>query len=692
MRTMKQTLLLTLLAMSAICSASENWTNFSNFTQVTSIAQKGNEIWVAAHGGVMKYDNSTGIKTFFRKKPGDLPSFTVEVVRLNAISNNIWIGTYDNGLAIFNGTNWTPIPFPDKSALLYQMRIANDGSVWCATSVGLYHYINSSFALYLPAGNGNLSSNWDIDLIPGGRIFIGSNTPFIFDPSNNQIQNVHATGFAYASSKVYVIDSTHYVFASDHGEVDFITDTMQTDSFELGFRAVDVQLHNGKVALLPQDGTALFERNANSWDSISLANFPVNAFFSASNGEIWAGSYINNGSLIHRDAQAALTTTTMQRSNISGNFTQKLVRDDDGNMLIVNENGVQKFDVTQNNFENITDSALPTTFITNIFQHNNKYYLGTAYEYFYEYTTGTGWQKLGEGILPSTEVDNFAMDAQNNLWLSGPGYVAKYNGSSFQVFDYNTDTAIKPNVYTRSMHWDNTRNVLWVATYSGILKYYNGSFTIINGINTPSIHYYDAVEAITEDDDHNIWFGTVYGGVVKYDGNTYALLLLPYTAGNQFISGLEFIDNAMYVSDNLNGLWKYENGTWDSLNACNSALSDNFVRTMSKDGAGNLWLGIYQYGADVYNKNGLTISGIKRNDRNIDLVLYPNPSNGQFIFKTTADKMIEVKIFAIDGKLVKQYNNLTNGQILDLSTQTAGIYFAEVKGESGVQTIKLIKN
>ena len=158
-----------------------NWKNFSNYMQPTCIASRGNEIWISDKSGLVMYDNSNGTKTYFRKSPTELPSLTVERVVVNPLTTDIWIGTYDNGLAMLHNNTWTHIPFPASDALLYEMKIAPDGSVWAATTQGRYRYQNGSFTNFL---TGFSNSFWDIDLMPNGKILCGSHQPIIFDLNN----------------------------------------------------------------------------------------------------------------------------------------------------------------------------------------------------------------------------------------------------------------------------------------------------------------------------------------------------------------------------------------------------------------------------------------------------------------------------------------------------------------------------
>ncbi len=72
--------------------------------------------------------------------------------------------------------------------------------------------------------------------------------------------------------------------------------------------------------------------------------------------------------------------------------------------------------------------------------------------------------------------------------------------------------------------------------------------------------------------------------------------------------------------------------------------------------------------------------------------VYPNPSNNVWNVKTNNANINSVQVFDILGKEVISLNpNSTEAQI-DASTLNTGLYFARIGSNSGIKTIKLIKN
>lgn len=667
------------------CVFAVEWTNFSNYREATSIALRGDEVWMSAKGGLVMYHRATGEKTFYKKAPDELPSLSVERVAVHPQTNDIWIGTYDNGLAVLHDDTWTHIPFPDSNTVwLYEMKIAPNGAVWCATSKALYRYENNQFTTFLhqvPA-----ETPWDIDLFPDGKLLCGHSAPFIFDPADASTKFITTTTFAYGTSRVYVKNANEYFFGSDHGDLASFHDTTEIDTVRIPMMMRDMAVNSAGELLLLTDDYILRKRVGNEWQNVDFIQGEI-ACFAAGEGELWAGGALSPNKLFHRNTQSLVEEIDVRRTGLSDNWVYHISTSADDNVLILTQGGVQKFDLATRSFSDITLPWL-TSGLNEVIELDGRIYAGTSTAYLYEYSEGNGWRQLGSDVLPHPEVTHLNKDAHGNLWMCGYGYAAKYDGVYFTVYDSMDNPNLKQ--YTRALHCDETRNVVWCSTYDGIFKIDNGTVSFYND-STPGIQqFYDAVETIAEDADHNIWFGTVYGAVLKFDGSDFSTVLLPLTLGNQLVTGIAFVEDVMYVSDNLHGVWKYENNTWSSFNEKNSKLTDDYVTSLHADKEGNLWIGHFSYGVDVYNKDGVSVR-INPVKNELKAIAYPNPTEGKFMLHWKENETADVRIFSMEGKLIQQFVQVRSGSMIDLGYfHRPGIYFAEMKTESGTARIRLL--
>lgn len=72
--------------------------------------------------------------------------------------------------------------------------------------------------------------------------------------------------------------------------------------------------------------------------------------------------------------------------------------------------------------------------------------------------------------------------------------------------------------------------------------------------------------------------------------------------------------------------------------------------------------------------------------------VYPNPSKNSWTVKTQNAEMSSIKVYDVLGKNVLSLSPNKTETVIDASNLKAGLYFAQIKTEKGVNSIKLIKN
>ena len=70
---------------------------------------------------------------------------------------------------------------------------------------------------------------------------------------------------------------------------------------------------------------------------------------------------------------------------------------------------------------------------------------------------------------------------------------------------------------------------------------------------------------------------------------------------------------------------------------------------------------------------------------------YPNPTRNSWTIKTQNDNMSSIKIYDVLGNNVLSLSPNTKETIIDASSLTTGLYFAQIKTDAGINSIKLIK-
>jgi hypothetical protein len=69
--------------------------------------------------------------------------------------------------------------------------------------------------------------------------------------------------------------------------------------------------------------------------------------------------------------------------------------------------------------------------------------------------------------------------------------------------------------------------------------------------------------------------------------------------------------------------------------------------------------------------------GVKQISKEIsDLIIYPNPTKGQFTVKHLGENYLGVEIYSLQGQLIID----TNSDKIDISDKPSGVYFVKQKG------------
>ena len=84
-----------------------------------------------------------------------------------------------------------------------------------------------------------------------------------------------------------------------------------------------------------------------------------------------------------------------------------------------------------------------------------------------------------------------------------------------------------------------------------------------------------------------------------------------------------------------------------------------------------------------------TTTGV--NDYVNNMVLYPNPTTGQFRIENSELRIETVEVYDVYGKLIKTVKVEDHQVVMDLSGNAAGVYFARIYTDKGMVTKQIVK-
>ncbi len=230
------------------------------------------------------------------------------------------------------------------------------------------------------------------------------------------------------------------------------------------------------------------------------------------------------------------------------------------------------------------------------------------------------------------------------------GYNIYMKNDSEQVYHRINSSPITSTSYT-----DNC------LIYKGIYKYMVRALKLEQ---TPSGSYYNLSEGIADTAFNTNDMSSIAAFTYSVIGNKVAFTNLntyPATFNWDFGNGTSSTVSNPTVTYNSNGFYFIQ---LVANNVCYNDTSTNLVQILEV--------------------------GIENENINNSISVYPNPSSGNFIIKNGANKLIDVKIFDLNGKLVFEKMNVKNDTEFNLLKISKGVYIIETTIENHKNRNKIL--
>lgn len=175
-----------------------------------------------------------------------------------------------------------------------------------------------------------------------------------------------------------------------------------------------------------------------------------------------------------------------------------------------------------------------------------------------------------------------------------------------------------------------------------------------------------------------------------------------------FITYKSFPDHFIVEYQNVKKYGGSDGDTWQVALYANGDIKINFLETSAIQSDQNSTTGIQGStiaGLDyICNTVGDTIhdsltvwfinptnTGITTN-KTESLIIYPNPSNGQFTIGNISNNNFDIKIIDYQGRMVynNSFNNINNQVNIDLSGFAKGIYLLQFQTTEGITTKQIV--
>lgn len=693
---MKKATLLAVLVMISQLVLAQSWENFVNPEAITDYVETNNSIWFSSKAGVIQLDKATLGTIHYDKATANLPSNEVEAITVDNIGS-IWIGTYNQAIAKFDGTTWTSYDFSSLFAtpnvLTYCIEVDHQNNVWVGTNEGLLRFDGSTWQLYETQDVGNMFHDvWAMEIDHQGDLYLASFSVYKFDGTTFQNMTdttgifIYGDAFLFedANNNLWVNNafgtigkfdgSTWTEYSSTNGQIPFAT------AFAMG------ENPNGEIYFTAQDSGKYILQNGNWVQDNIAANIPLDegnltTYFFDNQGNEWLG----NGLDLIKNSNQNITPIHLTTSSVDGNNIQD-VEVYNGIKYFVSNRTINTYDgSTWGKFE------FPDSLFGNLYSLN--------------------------------QIEIIDM---NNIWINAPNRgILHWNGSTWTL--YNDTNTILPG-YVMKMLYDEQTQTLWCATGFGLYKFDGTTWTEYTSSNTPMSDDFIRAFAL---DNNGILYVTVttngIGEVWRFDGTIWINVATGATAPQDQITALHFDkDNTLWAGAFDGDVYKYSGTGWEMWNVATSTIGNVIVSTITSDDEGNIYAGsrinasmfdgtnwttwtmensglsyrqvrdIEVYNNKVWFATGHGISALQLNttttnsiiSQNENINVYPNPIvNHAIVQFTTTEKtnQIQVNIVSLDGRTIQEIiiaeNRPKGEQQLEISkgNLSSGMYYLQVQ-------------
>lgn len=353
----------------------------------------------------------------------------------------------------------------------------------------------------------------------------------------------------------------------------------------------------------------------------SLSHYNIGDILITKSGDVLVGT--SDGLNIYNEKKDEFYRIFNKDSDLSSQFIRSLAEDENQNIWVATNNGIDKIDI-KNNKNIISFKTGHGKFDISendiyVVRYDPKGYIwaGALKEGLNRIDINTNEVKQyknddrDEKSLPGNYVKDILRDSSGNLWVGTDNGLAKYNEQTENFATYKNKIYDKTSLVNDEVFsiQEDESGLIWVGTYAGIsmfdpntnIEHYKKDPFDENSISDNSIH------GIYEDKDGLLWVGTNSKGVNVINRKNYNVKHLnktskDYSISDDNINDIVGIDNKIFIATK-NGLNEVDKDL-KTINIYNTedGICNNNITALFADSKKNVWIGTAN-GISVLNTN-----------------------------------------------------------------------------------------
>lgn len=420
-----------------------------------------NKFLISGEKGIAEYDyNRNSIKWYPFKKQ------ILVITFLQDANNNLWLGTYHNGLIYYNVKDSTYKDFPvfseilkkNKNLVINKIVYDQKKNLYLATNQGLMYFniktkelsvseINpqNPSALHSPTLNNILLDN-------SGSIWIASEGAGIskydlvknnFQANTAKVDDKNSIQPGWVSTIFEYNENELWLKSTSEAIVKFNpqTETFKRESLPKNFELFHtLRTSKGKILLAGSNG--FYVVDPKKWEfeklklPVDLSNNVVFTAIEVDNKSIWFGSV--TGLYIYDEISGVITNidfNTLEIGNVASSQVNILIKDKKENIWIGTPDGLFKYDAATKLYSRV------------------------------------GFSKDPSKSLIAQDINSLYVDNDNNLWIgTWLGGLNKYDQKSGTFESYTQKNGLRSHS-VQGILSDEVNGALWLSTFDGISRF-----------------------------------------------------------------------------------------------------------------------------------------------------------------------------------------------------------------------------
>ncbi|MGM0496583.1 MAG: two-component regulator propeller domain-containing protein [Bacteroidota bacterium] len=542
---------------------------------VRAISGENNNVWIGTYenGLIQKDSEGNTINTYSQTSSG----LTDNHINCITIENNEkkWIGT-DNGISIFDGVEWDSITKEDglSSNKIKSILITEDNLVWIGSDNGVDLYnINDQEVINSIDESDGLSNNivTSLALDTANSLWIASiDGVDIFD--GNGIENFQTPDSISLSwvNKIAIKDNNVWI-GSDAGLTHYDGNSYEFFNHENGLlsnEVSDIELIKDSVWISTKGGGISVYKNESFThfhkDNSNLSSNNCKTLWSDENGIIWAGHY--KGTAKYESNK--WTSIQELESNFINNSTKHQT-----DIWFSTKKGLTVYNNEEWKTYTINDGLIDNSVNDVSFDTDETIWIATE-EGVTHITENSTQSYTTRDDLVDNNVKCSAIDSSGKKWFGTNSGISVYENGEWQTYTVS-EQKITSNKIT-DIETDKN-GIVWISTDDGVNSFDDGTFT---NYSTNDGLVNDTVNRILIDSSGNKWFGTK-NGISVYNDSSWNNITTEDNLPFSDISSLsEANDSTIFIGGD-EGVAIYEADTFNLINSecgliCNSVNSISF--------------------------------------------------------------------------------------------------------------------